>query len=45
MDAEALRRLGALLPGREIVGVPGRVLALGGGGVHCITQQIPSGLC
>ncbi|HEV7773233.1 MAG TPA: agmatine deiminase family protein [Conexibacter sp.] len=42
MDAEALRRLGALLPGREIVGVPGRVLALGGGGVHCITQQVPS---
>jgi agmatine deiminase len=41
-DAEALRRLGALLPGREIVGVPGRVLALGGGGVHCITQQVPS---
>ena len=43
MDAEALRRLGTLLPGREIVGVPGRVLALGGGGVHCITQQVPSG--
>jgi agmatine deiminase len=43
MDAEALRRLGALLPGREIVGVPGRVLAFGGGGVHCITIQIPSG--
>ena len=43
MDAEALRRLTALLPGRELVGVPGRVLALGGGGVHCITQQVPSG--
>lgn len=43
MDEEALRRLGALLPGREIVGVPGRVLALGGGGVHCITQQVPAG--
>ena len=43
MDAEALERLGALLPDREIVGVPGRVLALGGGGVHCITQQVPSG--
>ncbi len=42
MDAEALHRLRALLPGREVVGVPGRVLALGGGGVHCITQQIPS---
>jgi agmatine deiminase len=42
MDAEALRRLGTLLPGRQIVGVPGRVLALGGGGVHCITMQVPA---
>ncbi|MBS1870308.1 MAG: agmatine deiminase family protein [Actinobacteria bacterium] len=42
MDADALRRLGALLPGREVVGVPGRVLALGGGGVHCITLQVPA---
>ncbi len=42
MDAEALRRLRELLPGREVVGVPGRVLALGGGGVHCITQQVPA---
>ncbi|MGN6188579.1 MAG: agmatine deiminase family protein [Conexibacter sp.] len=42
MDAEALTRLAALLPGREIVGVPGRVLALGGGGVHCITLQVPA---
>jgi agmatine deiminase len=42
MDEEALRRLRALLPGREVVGVPGRVLALGGGGVHCITQQVPA---
>jgi agmatine deiminase len=41
MDAEALGRLGELLPGRQVVGVPGRVLALGGGGVHCITQQVP----
>jgi agmatine deiminase len=42
MDDEALKRLRELLPGREVVGVPGRVLALGGGGVHCITQQVPS---
>ncbi|MBB4664160.1 agmatine deiminase family protein [Conexibacter arvalis] len=42
MDEEALRRLGELLPGRQVVGVPGRVLALGGGGVHCITQQVPA---
>jgi len=43
VDAEALRRLRTLLPGREVVGVPGRVLALGGGGVHCITQPVPVG--
>ena len=41
MDAEALERLGRLLPGREIVGIDGRTLALGGGGIHCITQQVP----
>ena len=42
MDAEALARLGRLLPGREMVGIDGRTLALGGGGVHCITQQVPA---
>jgi agmatine deiminase len=42
MDTEALNRLRALLPGREVVGVPGRTLALGGGGIHCITQQVPA---
>jgi agmatine deiminase len=42
MDQQVLDLLGALMPGREIVGVPGRVLALGGGGVHCITQQVPA---
>ena len=41
-DDEALSRLGALYPGREVVGVPGRTLAYGGGGVHCITQQVPA---
>jgi agmatine deiminase len=41
-DEEALARLAALYPGREAVGVPGRTLALGGGGVHCITQQVPA---
>jgi agmatine deiminase len=40
-DEEALRRIGALYPGREVVGVAGATLARGGGGVHCITQQVP----
>jgi agmatine deiminase len=42
MDAEALRRLGELYPGREVIGIDGRTLALGGGGIHCITQQVPA---
>ena len=28
---------------REVIGVPGATLAFGGGGPHCITQQIPEG--
>jgi agmatine deiminase len=41
-DGEALGLLESLYPGREAVAVPGRTLALGGGGVHCITQQVPA---
>lgn len=41
-DAEALATIGAAYPGREVVGVPGAVLAYGGGGPHCITQQVPA---
>jgi len=41
-DEEALALLRDLYPGREVVGAPGRTLALGGGGVHCITQQVPA---
>ncbi len=40
-DAAALRKLKALFPKREVVGVPGREVLLGGGNVHCITQQVP----
>ena len=42
MDAEGLRRIGELFPGREPIGIDGRTLALGGGGIHCITQQVPA---
>jgi agmatine deiminase len=40
-DAAALQIIGAAYPGHEIVPVPGLVLAYGGGGPHCITQQVP----
>jgi agmatine deiminase len=41
-DAEALALIASLYPGREAVAVAGETLALGGGGVHCITQQVPA---
>lgn len=41
-DAAALATIQSLYPGREVIGVPARTLAWGGGGVHCITQHIPA---
>ncbi|MFL5846100.1 MAG: agmatine/peptidylarginine deiminase [Solirubrobacteraceae bacterium] len=41
-DDEALRVIGEAYPDHEVVGVPGAVLAYGGGGPHCITQQVPA---
>ena len=40
-DAEAIDTYADLYPGREIVQAPIHSLALGGGGVHCVTQQQP----
>ena len=43
LDAEALARIAeAFGPSKEVVGVPGVVHAFGGGGPHCITQQVPA---
>jgi agmatine deiminase len=42
-DARALQAIGEAHGGRAAVGVPGTVLAAGGGGPHCITQPIPAG--
>ena len=36
-------QIAAAFPDREIVPVPGRTLHEGGGGPHCITQQVPAG--
>jgi agmatine deiminase len=41
-DEEALDLLSKFLPGRQIVGTPGLTIAFGGGGPHCITQQLPA---
>ena len=42
-DAVAKATLERVFPGRTVVTVPGREIVLGGGNVHCITQQQPAG--
>jgi agmatine deiminase len=41
-DEAALERLREIVPDREVVGVPCPVIGYGGGGIHCITQQVPA---
>ncbi|MFF5488498.1 agmatine/peptidylarginine deiminase [Streptomyces virginiae] len=41
-DEEALAVIATAYPGRKVVGVRAPAIAFGGGGVHCITQQIPA---
>ncbi|WP_068825329.1 agmatine deiminase [Pseudomonas sp. BMS12] len=42
MDAEAEAILARLFPEHRVVMVPGREILLGGGNIHCITQQQPA---
>jgi agmatine deiminase len=41
-DARAAAKLRKIFPERKVVTVPGREILLGGGNIHCITQQIPA---
>lgn len=40
-DEEAEAVLHSCFPDRDLVGVPAREILLGGGNIHCITQQVP----
>jgi agmatine deiminase len=42
LDERAADVLRGCFPGREVVGVPAREVLLGGGNIHCITQQVPA---
>ncbi len=42
LDEGALDVVRAAYPEREVVGVPALTIAYGGGGPHCITQQVPA---
>lgn len=42
-DEAAVKLLEKLFPGRKIIPVFARSVIVGGGNIHCITQQIPAG--
>jgi len=41
-DEQAAEILRGCFPEREVVGIPTREILLGGGNIHCITQQVPA---
>jgi agmatine deiminase len=42
-DRAAKATISRLFPRRRVIGVPAREILLGGGNIHCITQQQPKG--
>ena len=42
-DNDMVQMIGEFFPSRDMVPLDiGRILAVGGGGIHCITQQVPA---
>lgn len=41
-DEQAIKILQQAMPEHQVVGIPTREVLLGGGNIHCITQQIPA---
>src|SRR4029453_8860507 len=41
-DAAALDMYRRVLPDQRVIPLPGREILLGGGNVHCVTQQVPT---
>jgi agmatine deiminase len=43
-DRHAMKSLTRIFPERRVIGVQAREVLLGGGNIHCITQQVPAGV-
>ncbi|MBR2086488.1 MAG: agmatine deiminase family protein, partial [Oscillospiraceae bacterium] len=41
-DALAVRLMQEWCPERRVIPIPARELIVGGGNIHCLTQQIPA---
>ncbi|MGH2973688.1 MAG: agmatine deiminase family protein [Solirubrobacterales bacterium] len=41
-DDQVLALMAEVAPGRDVIGVPAAAIAFGGGGPHCVTQQVPA---
>ena len=40
-DSKAISKLEELFPGRRVIGIQSREILIGGGNIHCVTQQLP----